>query len=120
MSIDSKTISATAYLIHGEAQRANRAWDQQGIHATVKGALEDDGRDVLSVIRAGFEAVSDPKALTPGAIRWPDRYKASRGSRDWIANYGPDCAICRLSKRHHDAAEDNLPADKRHPFEVAQ
>lgn len=114
--IDARTVSAVAYVVHCEAQRASRTWDQQGIHATVRGALDDDGHDVLSVVRAGFEAVSDPRAQTPGAIRWPDRYKSTSGAKDWMNNYGPECTTCGLTKRHHDAAEDKLPADKRHPF----
>ena len=116
MSIDSRTVSALAFLIHGEAQRVHRAWDQQGIHATVRGALEDDGRDVLSVIRAGFEAVSDANANTPGAIRWPDRYKAVKGTKDWMNNFGPECTTCGLAKRHHESAEAKVPESACHPF----
>jgi hypothetical protein len=116
MSLDPKIISAAAYLIHGEALRAHRNWDQQGIQATVRGALEDDGRDVLSVIRAGFEAVSDANANTPGAIRWPDRYRAVKGSQDWMNNFGPECTTCGRAKSHHDAAEATVPVDMRHQF----
>ena len=119
MSIDPKVISAIAYLVHAEAQRTHRAWDQQGIHATVRGALEDDGRDVLSVIRAGFEAVSDANANTPGAIRWPDRYKAAKGTKDWMNNFGPECVTCGRAKSHHDAAEAAVPEAMRHAFEEA-
>lgn len=117
MNTDPKIISATAYVIHGEALRQRRAWDQQGIHAAVRGALEDDGRDVLAVIHAGYEAVSDQRAETPGAIRWPGRYKPVKGTAAWTNDYGPDCAICGRSQREHDANEAKVTPDQRHAFE---
>lgn len=119
MSIDQKTISAIAYLVHGEAQRLNRRWDQQGIHAQVRGALEDDGHSVAEVIAAGFAAVEDPNSKTPAAIRWADRYAGTiPGTEAWINAYGPGCLTCGRTQRHHDIAESKLPLGVRHPFKA--
>ena len=118
MSIDPKIVSATAYLLHDEAQRAGRGWEIQGITAAVRGALEDDGRQLSAVVRAGFETVADSKAQTPGAMRWPARYATSKGTADWQAAYGPECAECGKASRIHDEIEAKLSPDLRHPFRV--
>lgn len=83
--------AAITHLAHLEAQRVGKAWDPQGIYASVRGALEDDGRRPHQVMEAAYAAVRDSSARTPAAIRWASRYpEASRPA----AASGAECVVC--------------------------
>lgn len=107
-------VRSVALLLHDEAQRHGRTWDYPGVHVTVRAALEEDRRTPRQVVEAGFSAIEDKAAQTPGAIRWSIRYGASVTA----GRTGPGCRTCGRSQQAHDLAEAKAPADVRHAFEV--
>jgi hypothetical protein len=114
MSADD-TVRALAVLITQEAIRQDRGWDYQGVWAAVRRAIDEDDRTPRQIVLAGFSAVDDPSAQTPGAIRWPSRYVAAHATLS--ANpRAPKCATCSRTAAAHDLAEAKLPADQRHSF----
>jgi hypothetical protein len=110
MTTPQRAIAAAATVLHAEATEKGRAWGIQGIHAAVRGAIEEDGRQLGQVVIAGFAAIADEGAKTPAAIRWESRYStavvAGRAVR-----IGPTCAVCGRAERgcRHAAAISGDP-----------
>lgn len=111
---DTDIVRAVATLITQEARRQNRGWDYQGIWAVVRTTIDEDGRTPREIITAGYSAVDDKTAQTPGAIRWPKWYTS--GAYPPVTPLEPRCATCCRTRPGHDQAEAKLPIDQRHPF----
>lgn len=94
MVADQRVISAAAYLVKHHCEQVGKQWDQQGIHAAVRQAIEVDGRRVDQVVAAGFAAADDPAADTPAAIRWANRYPVTLGLVRDVTRAGPQCEVC--------------------------
>ncbi len=93
-TLDPREVSAASFLVIQECRRADRHWDPQGIHAAVQAALVDDGRRPDAVVSAGFAAVHDTNARTPGAIRWAARYPDEAPAESAAAARLPSCFTC--------------------------
>jgi hypothetical protein len=121
-----REITAAVTVLHAEATAKAKAWRIQGIHAAVRGAVEEDGRRLGDVVMAGFAAIADEGARTPAAIRWESRYSTVLvGGR--AVRIGPTCAVCGRAERgcRHAAAISGdphvfSPVEPRRLPEVAQ
>ncbi len=106
------TLRAACLLIVDEAGKQGKGWDYQGVHSTVRRAVEDDGRQLADVVVAGVSAARSTAAQTPGAIRWGNLYSHTPPS----APYSPACGVCGRPRHAHDAAEALVAPALRHDF----
>lgn len=108
--------SAITQILSDQAERSQRGWSAQGIYAAANAALDEDRRTPAEVVRAGLDAIADPTAKTPGAIRWPIRYLAT--SQAPSHDTRPRCATCGRMEAVHEVAESKVPTGSRHTFQA--
>lgn len=106
-------LRAASLIVAAEADRLGRGWDYQGIHASVRRALDEDGRLLADVVLAGVAAARDTTAKTPAALRWTTYYPATAsGAGPVVAK----CDLCGRPETVHALAEGKLHPDQRHEF----
>ena len=112
-------LQRAAIVLHDVAQEMNRGWEQAGIRSKVAEAVTTDGRTLWQVLRAGLDALADPKAQTPAAIRFECYYTGTASTDAESRDLGPKC-WCGTPEQVHERKESRVSPDARHPFALPQ